>query len=106
MADQDDQKKKNPVGVPLKCLRMINKLKKKNMDRKFFNKKKFKIKGILYGNKINIKKQENVYNCYLFVPQILEINNGPICKLSVNKTLDSILGKNFVFIILLQRILT
>jgi hypothetical protein len=81
------------MGVQFKCLKLINKLKKKNMDKKFFNKKKYKIKGIMYGNKINLKKVENMYKCFSFNPKVLEINNGPICKLSFNKTLNSVIGK-------------
>lgn len=84
---------KENFGVPIKCLSLINKLKKKKMDRKLLNKKKFKVKGILYGNKTKVKPLKNVAKYLDFSPQVLELNNGPISKLAYDKNLKATISK-------------
>lgn len=64
------------------------------MDRKLLNKKKFKVKGILYGNKHKIKPVNNVAKYFDFKPKVLEISNGPISKLAYDKNLKSTIGGN------------
>ena len=73
-------------------MRLISKLKRRKTDKKFFNKKKFKIKGILYGNKQEVKKVKNLVRNYYYSPTVTEINNGPINRLTFNKSLKAVIG--------------
>lgn len=90
---QDNSSKSNNLPVSINCLRIINRLKKNRYGRKFFKKRKYKIKAILYGNKGTIE-EANPVETLDFKPRIMDLKRGPINSLRIDSGLGAVIGRD------------
>jgi hypothetical protein len=84
--------KSNNLPVSINCLRIINRLKKNKYGKRFFKKRKYKIKAILYGNKGEII-EPNKLKVLNFKSKIIDLKRGPIQSLRIDSSLAGIIGR-------------
>lgn len=88
----DNSSKNNNLPVSINCLRIINRLKKKRYGKRFFKKRKYKIKAILYGNKGELQEPNKVENL-LFKAKVHDFKRGPIQNMTVDASLGAIISR-------------
>ena len=80
------------MPLSINCLKVITRLKRKQYGKRFFKKRQFKIKAIIYGNKQNIPNKREDVRLIDWNPRIIETKAGPIRKMVYERHLKSVIG--------------
>jgi hypothetical protein len=73
-------------------LRIINRLKKNRYGKRFFKKRKYKIKAILYGNKGEMD-EVNEIKVLKYKSKVRDLKRGSIQSMQIESSLGAVISK-------------